>query len=182
MDHRHAKILLKHFDDIEGAPGGPQHVDRLGARLRQEFALDEAVDLETGKLLSLVEIDIHAGHGKTVEAGVVEIVGIDAIDVAAEISGADETAHLERAQCVDMAGAGREDARFVFVLPGADQRLLFVVAEHHEWRRARRIDDIAPGSGKLGDFFLVSGDHGLEFVDSASPHIEDQRNDADPIW
>src|SRR5262249_56113510 len=46
MDHRDAEILLELVDDIEGTPGGAEHVDRLRLAVGEEDALDETIDFE----------------------------------------------------------------------------------------------------------------------------------------
>src|SRR5262245_20744828 len=109
VDHRYAKVLLKRLDDIEGAPGGTQHVDRLRPAVHEKDLFDEAIDFHCRKLLHLVEVDVHSSHVEHLEPDVDEVFRVDFIDVSAEIGGADEALDLERAQSIERRGAGRED-------------------------------------------------------------------------
>src|SRR4029453_1363073 len=45
MHHRHLQVLLQGLDDIESAPTGAEHVDRIGALGLEEVALDVGIDL-----------------------------------------------------------------------------------------------------------------------------------------
>src|SRR5258708_8333625 len=98
VDDRHAEVLLQLLDDVERAPGGTQHVDRLRSAVPEEDALDEAVDLEARDLLHFVEIDIHASHVENVEPGIGEILAVNLVDVAAKIARAHEALDLERTE------------------------------------------------------------------------------------
>ena len=179
MHDRHAEVMLQLLDDIERAPGRAEHVECLGSGIVADGVLDETVDPIARQLRHFVEGDVDAGHVETVKAGIDEVFSKHAIDVATEIGHAEEARHLERAQGIDVAGAGGEDPRLVVLLPFADQLLLIVIAEHHEWRRAGGVDDIDAHAGELGDLCLITGNGLLEFVDRATEHVEAQRDEAD---
>src|SRR5262245_62653260 len=96
VNDRHPEILLELLDDIERAPGRAQHVDRLRLAVLKKDALDETIDLEARKLLHLVEVDVHARHCERLESRLDEVLGVDLVDVTAEIGGAHEALDLER--------------------------------------------------------------------------------------
>ena len=72
-------------------------------------------------------------------------------------------------------------ARVVLLLPAADQLLLLGIAQHHERRRAGRVDHVDAHPRELRDLRLVGGDRRLEFVERAALHVERQRNEPDAL-
>src|SRR5215813_9999299 len=44
VHHRHLQVLLQRLDDIERAPAGAEHVDRVGALHVEEIAFDVPFD------------------------------------------------------------------------------------------------------------------------------------------
>jgi hypothetical protein len=67
------------------------------------------------------------------------------------------------------------------VLPAADQRLLLGIAQHHERRRAGRVDHVDAQLRQRRDLRLIGGDRRLEFVDGAALHVERLRNEPDTL-
>ena len=68
---------------------------------------------------------------------------------------------------------------FVFLLPLSDDLGLALAAEHHEGRRAVRMDEVAFLLGQHRHELFVVRHHGVKFVRGAALDVEEQRNEAD---
>ena len=179
MHHRHLQVLLQRPDDVERAPAGAEHVDRVGAFRLEEIALDVGVDLVARQLLHLVERHIdprHAAHG---EARVAEIFGEDGVELGREIGGAEDRLGLERLERVHVVLRNAHDRCLVFLLPCPDDLGFALAALHHERRRAVGMNEVAAALGQHRHKLLVGRHHGRELVLRAAPDIEEQRDESD---
>ena len=70
------------------------------------------------------------------------------------------------------------DRHFVFLLPLSDDLGFALAAEHHEGRRAVRMDEIAFLLGQHRYELFVVRHHGVKFVRGAALDVEEQRNEA----
>src|SRR6185437_5384507 len=118
----------------------------------------------------LVEGHVDTVHRAYGETGVDEILRERVVDIAREISRADEVLHLQRAQGRYVILAGGEDRRFVFLLPFSDEASFLGAAFHHERWRAVRMNGVAALLGEKRDLLLVGGHDGLELVARSAPN------------
>src|SRR5262245_66439948 len=85
---------------------------------------------------------IDSFHGEYLKSGLGEIAGKDSVHLLWKIAGADKFLDAQGVQRAHVVLTGREHLNAVFLFPTANDCLLALVAEQHEWRRAARPDQI----------------------------------------
>ena len=80
-----------------------------------------------------------------------------------------------------MRGAGRKVRLAVVLAPLPNEGRLSLIAQHHEWRSAGRIDDVDANFGQLGDLASVAFKRNLELVLRAALNLGEQRNNAHSV-